>query len=112
MHEDEHGLLLFGDAALTGRILRVTRNVVHDEELGRFALEGQFRVGLCLGSCLLLGKLGVSLLLFLRLGLKVIKSEWRVVLVVHNGARVLWLEFFNGATTTKWISSRCCCERV
>ena len=112
MHENEHGLLLFGDAALTSRVPRVSRNVVHDEELGRFALEGQFRVGLRLSLCLLLGKLGLSLLLFLRLGLKVIKSEWRVVIVVHNGARVLWLEFLNGTATTKWISTRCCCERV
>ena len=112
MHENEHGLLLFGDAALTSRVPRVARNVVHDEELGRFALEGQFRVGLRLSLCLLLGKLGLSLLLFLRLGLKVIKSEWRVVIVVHNGARVLWLEFLNGTATTKWISTRRCCERV
>ena len=65
MHENEHGLLLFGDAALTSRIPSVTRNVVHDEELGGFALEGQFCVGLRFSFCLLLGKLGLSLLLFL-----------------------------------------------
>ena len=65
MHEDEHGLLLFGNTALAGRVTTISRNVVHDEELGGFALEGQFRVSLRFSFCLLLGKLGLSLLLFL-----------------------------------------------
>ena len=65
MHEDEHGLLLFGNTALAGRVTIITLNVVHDEELGGFALEGQFCVGLRFSFCLLLGKLGLSLLLFL-----------------------------------------------
>ena len=65
MHEDEHGLLLFGNTALAGRVTIISRNVVHDEELGGFALEGQFCVGLRFSFCLLLGKLGLSLLLFL-----------------------------------------------
>ena len=65
MHEDEHGLLLFGNAALASRVTIISRNVVHDEELGGFALEGQFCVGLHFSFCLLLGKLGLSLLLFL-----------------------------------------------
>ena len=65
MHEDEHGLLLFGNAALASRVTIISWNVVHDEELGGFALEGQFCVGLHFSFCLLLGKLGLSLLLFL-----------------------------------------------
>ena len=70
MHEDEHGLLLFGNAALTGRITLISRNVVHDEELGRFALEGQFCVGLLLSSSLFRSELGLSFLFFLRNWLK------------------------------------------
>ena len=74
MHVDEHGLILIGDATLTSRITRITRIVAHDEELGGFALEGQFCVGLSFSFCLLLGKLSISLLLFLRLWLEVIKA--------------------------------------
>ena len=66
MHEDEHGLILFGDAALTGRITLISRDVVHDEEFGGFTLEGQFCVGFLLSFGFLRGELGLSLLFFLR----------------------------------------------
>ena len=71
VHEDEHGLFLFGDAALASRITIVTLNVIHDEEFGGFALEGQFCVGLFLSFGLLGGEFGLRLLFFLRHRLKV-----------------------------------------